>query len=65
MKRLAKRSLLFEGEYDYYDVVEKKKRQRAEVPENIYQDLICAPGHKSGFMLILALVIEMASREAI
>ena len=39
--------------------------QRAEVPENIYQDLICAPGHKSGFMLILALVIEMASREAI
>lgn len=28
MRRLAKRSLLFEGEYDYYDVIEKKKRQR-------------------------------------
>ena len=65
MKRLAKRSLLFKLIRLLRSCRKKKKRQRAEVPENIYQDLICAPGHKSGFMLILALVIEMASREAI
>ena len=28
MRRLAKRSLLFDDEYDYYDIIEKKKRQR-------------------------------------